>query len=100
MTPWKVPLVVVAIAVPIALAFYAGGPGVGVAVGALVAVAIVVLAVRQDPRGAIGEPAADAGRRLLIVVSWPLEDSGAIREIAKLAAGEATEVLVLSPARI
>ncbi len=41
-----------------------------------------------------------ARRRLLLVVSWPLEDAGAIREIAKLAAGEATEVLVLSPARI
>jgi hypothetical protein len=99
--PWKLPLAVIAIAVPIALAFYAGGPGVGVAVGALAAVAIVVVAVRQDPRGAIGEPATDA-RRLLIVVSWPLEDPGAIREIAGLVRGGdgAAEVLVLSPARI
>jgi len=101
--PWKLPLAVVAIAVPIAFAFYAGGPGVGVAVGALVAVGIVVVAVRQDPRGAIGEPAADTRRRLLIVVSWPLEDPEAIHEIATLAAGgtgDAAEVLVLSPARI
>jgi hypothetical protein len=90
--PWKLPLAVIAIAVPIALAFYAGGPGVGVAVGALAAVAIVVVAVREDPRGTIGEPAADARRRLLIVVSWPLEDPGAIDRIATLVAdGEAAD---------
>jgi hypothetical protein len=102
--PLKLPLAVIAIAVPIALAFYAGGPGVGVAVGALVAVAIVVVAVRQVPRGAIGEPAADARRRLLVVVSRPLEDPGAIDQIVTLAAGGETgavaEILVLSPARI
>jgi hypothetical protein len=100
--PWKLPLAVIAIAVPIALAFYAGGPGVGVAIGALMAVAIVVVAARQRPRGAIGEPAADARRRLLIVVSRPLEQSEAIREVAALAAAGAddVEVLVLAPARI
>lgn len=105
MAPWKLPLVVAAIAVPIAVAFYAGGPGVGVAVGALVAVAIVVVAVRERPRGAIGEPPSGAGdRRLLVVVSTPVEDPPAIREIADLAkggpAGSGAEVLVLSPARI
>lgn len=103
--PWKLPLAVVAIAVPIALGFYVGGPGVGVAVGALVAVAIVVIAVRQDPRGAIGEPAADERRRLLVVVGWPLEEPAAIRAIADLASGGSSrggsaEVLVLAPARI
>lgn len=104
--PWKLPVVVVAIAVPVALAFYAGGPGVGVAAGALVAVAIVVAAVRERPRGAIGESSSDADvRRLLVVVSRPVEDPGAIREIAELAKGDAAtagaaEVLVLSPARI
>jgi hypothetical protein len=104
--PWKLPLVVVAIAVPIALAFYAGGPGVGVAVGALVAVAIVVVAVRDSPRGEIGEPPSDADtHRLLVVVSTPVEDPSAIREIAYLAKPDtavagAAEVLVLSPARI
>ncbi len=103
--PWKLPLVVVAIAVPIAVAFYAGGPGVGVAAGALVAVAIVVVAARQQPRGMIGEslPAA-APRRLLVVVSRPVEEPSAIREIAELAKGDAAStaaaVLVLSPARI
>jgi hypothetical protein len=104
--PWKLPLVVAAIAVPVAVAFWAGGPGVGVAAGALVAVAIVVVAVRDRPRGAIGEPLADAGpRRLLVVVSRPVEAVEAIRAIAELAKGDrsaaaALEVLVLAPARI
>ena len=103
--PWKLPLVVVAIAVPIAVAFYVGGPGVGVAAGALVAVAIVVVAARERPRGAIGGPLSAAGpRRLLVVVSTPVEDPGAIREITGLAQGDdpaaTAEVLVLSPARI
>jgi hypothetical protein len=104
--PWKLPLVVAAIAVPVAVAFWAGGPGVGVAAGALVGVAIVVVAVRERPRGAIGEPPSDASpRRLLVVVSRPVEDAEAIREIAELAQGSdsaaaAAEVLVLSPARI
>jgi hypothetical protein len=108
--PWKLPLIVVAIAIPIAAAFYAGGPGVGVAVGALVAVAIVVATVRQRPRRPIGKSAPGAGqRRLLIVVSRPLEETDAIREIAAAAgastsssaeAAEVAEVLVLSPARI
>lgn len=105
MAPWKLPLLVVAIAVPIAVAFYVGGPGVGVAAGALVAVAIVMVAARDRPRGAIGEPLSGTDpRRLLVVVSAPVEDQGAIREIADLARGGAgaagAEVLVLAPARI
>ncbi len=94
-----------AIAVPIVAGFYLGGPGVGVAMGAVVAVAIVVVAVRQVPRGGLGESAAAvAPRRLLVVVSRALEEPAAIREIATLAKGGATDgtaaVLVLSPARI
>jgi hypothetical protein len=106
MAPWKLPLVVAAIAVPVAVAFWAGGPGVGVAAGALVGVAIVVAAARDRPRGAIGEPISDsAPRRLLVVVNRPVEDPGAIRELAVLAKGTgsipaAAEVLVLAPARI
>ncbi|MDX6595768.1 MAG: hypothetical protein QOI72_1150 [Solirubrobacterales bacterium] len=101
---WKLPLVVIAIAVPVAVAFYFGGPGVGVAAGALVAVAIVAVAARERPRGAIGAAVSDGPRRLLVVVGKPLEEAGAIREVAAAAAaGSATgvaEVLVLSPARI
>ncbi len=102
--PWKLPLIVVAIAVPIVAAFYVGGPGMGVAAGALAAVTIVVVAVQQRPRGPIGPPVADAERRrVLVVVSRPLEEPAAIRAIAAAAGtGEAAaaEVLVLSPARI
>jgi hypothetical protein len=104
--PWKLPLIVLAIAVPIVAAFLLGGPGAGVSIGALAAVAIVVAAVRQRPRGRIGRAPQDvAGRRLLLVVSRPVEDPDAIREIAVEAGvqgrpDEAAEVLVLAPARI
>jgi hypothetical protein len=102
--PWKLPLLVAAIAVPIAAAFYAGGPGVGVGVGALVAVVIVFVAVRDRPRGAIGDSPSGPGRRLLVVVSRPVEDPRATaRIVAAAKAGEdrpAADVLVLAPARI
>jgi len=100
-TPWKLPLVVAAIAVPITLAFLSGGPAVGVAVGALVAVAIVVFAVRQRPRDAI-EPAAGSGaRRVLVVVSDPLEDAAAIEQVVGAVGNdERAPVMVLAPARI
>lgn len=102
--PWKLPLVVTAIAVPIVAAFYVS-PGLGLAAGALAAAAIVVVAVLQRPRGGIGTPASElARRRLLIVVSRPVEDEATLQEIAAIANkdGEAAaaEVLVLSPARI
>jgi hypothetical protein len=100
--PWKLPLIVAAIAVPIAAAFYTGGPGIGVSVGALVAVTIVVVAVRDRPRGAIGTAATGGGRRVLVVVSRPVEDAGVIREIVA-AAGPGREdgdLIALAPARI
>ncbi|MFN8217430.1 MAG: hypothetical protein U0R71_12630 [Solirubrobacterales bacterium] len=105
MAPWKLPLLVAAIVVPTVAAFWLGGPGAGVTVGALAAVAIVVVAVRARPRGAIGEPPTPASeRRLLVVVTRPLEDPKAIAAIAAEAgpreAEPAAEVLVLSPVRI
>jgi hypothetical protein len=101
--PWKLPLVVVAIAVPIAAAFYAGGPGVGVAVGALAAVAIVVAAVRQRPRGALGEPLTEGeSARVLIVLGRPAEEPAVVRELAAAVAadGPVAETRVISPARL
>ena len=94
MAPWKLPLLVIAIAV---------GPGVGVAVGALVAVAIVYVAVRARPRGAIGQaPSAVSRRRLLVVVTCPVEDPVVIGRIAAEAGGDdgRAEVLVVAPVRI
>jgi hypothetical protein len=100
--PWKLPLIVAAIVVPIVAAIYAGGPGVGVGVGAFVAVAIVVVAVRDRPRGAIGFPTAEGGRRVLIVVSRPVEDPLTIGKIvATVGPGvDDGDVIVLAPARI
>ena len=104
MTPWKLPLIVLAIAVPIAFSFYFGGPGIGAAVGALVAVTIVVIAVRQRPRGALGVApgSGEAGHRLLVVAACAVEEAGAIAEIAAAAShpGPLVSVLVLAPARI
>ncbi len=104
MTPWKLPLIVLAIAVPTTFSFYFGGPGVGVTVGALVAVAIVVVAVRQRPRGALGAGGDGAvPTRLLVVAAAPVEEERTIAAIAA-AAGAASAarsaVRVLAPARI
>jgi hypothetical protein len=102
---WKLPLLVAAIAVPIAAGFLVGGPGIGVAVGAFVALAIVYLAVRQRPRGSIGQVVAPPGRRLLVVVAAPVEDPGVVAAVAARAEGAeggraADHVLILAPARI
>lgn len=103
MASWKLPLVVAAIVVPIVAAFYVGGAGVGVVVGALGTVGIVVAAIRDRPRGAIGDPPGETGRKLLVVVSRPVEDPALIRAVVAAAGsgqGSDSEVLVLAPARI
>jgi hypothetical protein len=100
--PWKLPLIIAAIAVPIIAAFYVGGPGVGLAAGALAAAAVVVVAVRDRPRGAIGSLVPDGGRRVLVVVTRPVEDPKVIRRIVATAESESDDgvVIVLAPARI
>lgn len=102
MTAWKLPFVVAAIAVPIAVAFLTIGPALGLAVGAFVAVSIVVFAVRQRPREAIAPAGADSRlRRVLLVVTDPLEDPSAVSRVASAVGSEKrTSVRVLSPARI
>jgi len=105
MDPWKLPVVVAAIAVPIAAAFAVGGPGAGVAAGALAGVAILVIAARQRPEGPIvSAPAVDRLRHVLLVITGPVEEPAAVREIAAVATPDGvegdTEVLVLAPARI
>ena len=111
MTSWKLPLIVAAITLPIVAAFAigfaigVGGSGLGLATAALVATTIVVIAARQRPRGTIeSAPAVDARRHVLLVSTLPVEDPGAVAEIARAAelgaaAGNA-DVLVLAPARI
>jgi hypothetical protein len=105
MAPWKLPVIVAALAVPIVAAFALGGGGAGVAAGALVAAALVVVAARQKPRGPIGpRPQGGARRRVLLVVTCPVEAPAAVQRIAAATglgdAAEDAEVLVLAPARI
>jgi hypothetical protein len=103
--PWKLPLLVFAIAVPIVVGTLLGGPGVGLALAALVGVAIVYWAVQMRPRGGIGEvPEAQVRRRLLVVVSRPVEDEATTATIAAEAGidggRDLAEVMVLAPLRL
>ena len=105
MAPWKLPLLVIAIVVPIVLGILVGGPEAGLALGALVAVVIVWVAVRMAPRGGIGEsPDPQLRRRLLVVVSRPVEDPVTTAAIAGDAGVDGSrdlaEVMILAPARI
>ena len=98
------PLIVAAIAVPIVAAFALVGPGLGLAVGALAVLAIVVVAVRSRPNGRIEvAPSPDRRRRILVVLSAPIEDEASVGAIAAAAevdeTGATTEVVVLAPAR-
>ncbi|HEX4730810.1 MAG TPA: hypothetical protein VH299_06050 [Solirubrobacterales bacterium] len=105
MAYWKLPLLVIAIVVLIVGGFLLGGPGVGVAIGALAAVLLLWLAARMRPRGGIGEsPDPEVRRRLLVVVSRPVEDAATTATIAGEAGIDGTrdlaEVMILAPARI
>jgi hypothetical protein len=105
MAPWKLPVIVAALAVPVVAAFALGGGGAGVAVGALAAAALVVVAARQKPRGPIGaRPEGGAPRRVLLVVTCPVEAPAAVQRIAATAGlgggSQDAEVLVLAPVRI
>jgi hypothetical protein len=101
--PWTLPLIVAAVVVPVAAAFVLGGPGLGVAVGALVALAIAVVAVRARPEEPIEVAEGAEGRRILVVLSVPVEDPAAVRAIAAETGIDdpdaGAEVLVLAPAR-
>jgi hypothetical protein len=103
--PWKLPLLVLAIVVSIVGGFLLGGPGLGVAIGALAAVLLLYLAARMRPRGGIGEsPDPALRRRLLVVVSRPVEDARTTAAIAAEAGidgrRDLAEVRILAPARI
>lgn len=105
MAPWKLPLLVIAIVVSIVGAFLLGGPGLGTAVGALAGVLLTYLAVKQRPRGGIGDsPDPMLRRRLLVVVSRPVEDAATTTAIASEAgidgSRDLAEVRILAPARI
>jgi hypothetical protein len=103
--PWKPPLLVIAIVVSIVGGFLLGGPGVGVATGALAGVLLIWIAARMRPCGGIGEsPDPLVRRRLLVVVSRPVEDPATTAVIATEAGVDGVrdlaEVMILAPARI
>jgi hypothetical protein len=104
--PWKLPLIVTAIVVPIVVGILLAGPEAGLALGALVAVALVYVAVVQmRPREGIGDaPDPTLRRRLLVVVSRPVEDPATTAAIATEAGVDGSrdlaEVMILAPARI
>ncbi len=105
MAPWKLPLLVLAIAVPIVAAILLGGPEAGLGVGGMAGVVLVWVAVRMRPRGGIGAPPDPARRRrLLVVVSRPVEDAAATAVIAGEAgldgSRDLAEVMVLAPVRV
>jgi hypothetical protein len=102
MPAWKLPLVVAALAVPIVAAFLVGGPAIGTALGAAAVLAILVIAARQKPRGAIGEAPQAGRRRILIVVTGPVDEPAEVERVISIAHlnGETADVRVLAPARI
>jgi len=100
---WKLPPIVAAITLSIVGGFYLGGPGLGMAVGALAAATILVLAIRKPPLHPIRPPLAqDRRRHLLVVLTRPLEHSGAIEALRAAASPpegdrEEAEILLLAP---
>jgi hypothetical protein len=104
MAAWKLPVVVAALAVPITAAFLVVGPALGVAVGALAVLAILMVAARQRPRGPIGEPGHSGPRRVLLVLTCPVEEPAAVQRVATAAElagkGDSPSVLALLPARL
>lgn len=105
MAYWKLPLWVGAIVVFIVGGFLVGGPGVGLGAGALAGVLLVYWAVEMRPRGGIGDsPDPLLRRRLLVVVSRPVEDPVTTAAIAGEAGVDGSrdlaEVMILAPARV
>jgi hypothetical protein len=103
--PWKLPVIVLAIVVPIVVGILLSGPEAGLAVGALVSAALVYVAVQMRPRGGIGEaPDPMLRRRLLVVVSRPVEDPVTTAAIAGEAGVDGkrdlAEVMILAPVRV
>lgn len=104
MAAWKLPLIVAALALPIVAGFAIAGPGLGLAAGALVAVTLIFIAARQRPRGPIAAAPGDGRRHVLLVVTCPVEEPGAVSHLARSAelgrGDEGADVLVLAPASI
>lgn len=72
-----------AVIVPAALGFALGGPGLGISIAGLSLVALAVIAALMIPRDPIGrKPHPELARRLLVVTTFPIEDSRSIQRVA------------------
>lgn len=83
MKSWHPPAIMLAIIVPAALGFALGGPGLGISIAGLSLVALAVIAALVIPRDPIGrKPHPEVARRLLVVTTFPIEDSRSIQRVA------------------
>lgn len=103
MKTWQPPLIVLALIVSMAIGFVLGGPGFGIMfVGlGLVALVVALLAVAsKDPMGRTPHP--ELNRRLLIVTTFPIEDSDTIQVVADMVGlggvDSESSIRVLTPA--
>ncbi len=105
MAYWKLPVSVGAIVVFIVGGFLVGGPGFGLAAGALSACSSSTGRSGCGRGAAIGDaPDPLLRRRLLVVVSRPVEDPATTAAIAAEAGVDGSrdlaEVMILAPARV
>ncbi|MFV0488983.1 MAG: hypothetical protein ACK5NL_17585 [Vibrio fluvialis] len=83
MKSWQPPLILLALIVPAAVAFGLAGPGFGFSVAGLALVALAVISLLMIPREPIGRrPDPRQARRLLIAITFPIEDGAAIQRVA------------------
>lgn len=103
MKSWQPPAILLAVIVPTALGFGLGGPGLGISIAGLSLVALAVIAMLVIPRDPIGRtPHPELARRLLVVTTFPIEDTRAIQRVAdeiRLGYDENdAEIRILTPA--
>lgn len=103
MKSWQPPALLLLLIVPAAVGFALGGPGLGISIEGLSLVALAVIALLVIPRDPIGRsPDPAVARRLLVVTTFPIEDSRSIQRVAdevRLGFDENdSEVRILTPA--
>lgn len=83
MKSWQPPLILLAVIVPAAVGFAVAGPSLGVTIAGLSLVTLTVLAIIKYPWDPIGRrPHPELERHLLLVTTFPIEDSRTIQRVA------------------
>lgn len=103
MKSWQPPVILLVLIVPAAVGFALAGPGLGLTIAGLSLVGLAVAAMLIIPRDPIGRsPDPALARRLLVVTTFPIEDSRSIQRVAdevRLGFDENdAEVRILTPA--